>query len=501
MGRLGGAELGYSSDADVMFVAAPVPGADPHEAIADATAVADLLTRLLSRPSPDPPLEIDAGLRPEGRNGAAGAHGGVLRPVLGTVRRSPGSGRRCCGPGRSPATRSWAPRSSPPPTGSATPRAGWPARDVTEIRRIKARVDAERLPRGADPATHTKLGRGGLADVEWTIQLLQLRHGGAVPGLRTPHTLAAIDAARQAGLDDGGRGCRADRGLDHGDPGPERDHAGHRRAGDQLPATAGCWPGSRGPAGTRPAPTRECSSTTTAAPPGAPGWWSTGSSTATEGRRRVELEGDAAPGWNHVRVPTWIWIVIVVVALLLIALGGRAGARPASAGVADPPAGRRAGADREAGDTRDAGTTAPAKGGYRSGSSISFASGSGTGTLSRPPAAPATVPAGAIDRAEPVPSVTAEPVAVPEAQPAARGRLTTPELANSPNLNRSRPAEPLHRSRSRTRRQPEARRRRRAGTASREPEAAEPQPEPSRHQPEPDPSLSRNPSRRPTVAT
>ena len=41
---------------------------------------------------------------------------------------------------------------------------------------IKARVDSERLPRGADPATHTKLGRGGLADIEWTVQLLQLRH-------------------------------------------------------------------------------------------------------------------------------------------------------------------------------------------------------------------------------------------------------------------------------------------------------------------------------------
>ena len=57
--------------------------------------------------------------------------------------------------------------------------------DVGEIRRIKARVDAERLPRGADPHTHIKLGRGGLADVEWTVQLLQMQHAGTVPGLRT----------------------------------------------------------------------------------------------------------------------------------------------------------------------------------------------------------------------------------------------------------------------------------------------------------------------------
>src|SRR3954451_12290305 len=72
--------------------------------------------------------------------------------------------------------------------------------DVREVRRIKARVDAERLPRGADPATHLKLGRGGLADVEWTVQLLQMQHAGAVPDLRTPRTLDALRAAVDAGL-------------------------------------------------------------------------------------------------------------------------------------------------------------------------------------------------------------------------------------------------------------------------------------------------------------
>ena len=69
------------------------------------------------------------------------------------------------------------------------PAGGLTREQVTEIRRIKARVDNERLPRGADPATHTKLGRGGLADVEWTVQLLQLRHGHAHAGLRTTRTL------------------------------------------------------------------------------------------------------------------------------------------------------------------------------------------------------------------------------------------------------------------------------------------------------------------------
>ena len=42
------------------------------------------------------------------------------------------------------------------------------------MRRLKARMEAERMPRGADPALHVKLGRGGLSDVEWVAQLLQI---------------------------------------------------------------------------------------------------------------------------------------------------------------------------------------------------------------------------------------------------------------------------------------------------------------------------------------
>jgi glutamate-ammonia-ligase adenylyltransferase len=80
------------------------------------------------------------------------------------------------------------------------PSGGLTEDQIREIRRIKARVEAERLPRGADPNTHTKLGRGGLADVEWIAQLLQLRHSAAVPGLRTTRTIAALVAACDAGL-------------------------------------------------------------------------------------------------------------------------------------------------------------------------------------------------------------------------------------------------------------------------------------------------------------
>ena len=67
--------------------------------------------------------------------------------------------------------------------------------DVVEVRRIKARVDAERLPRGADPKTHLKLGPGGLSDIEWTVQLLQMMHAGRIPELRTTKTLEALQVA------------------------------------------------------------------------------------------------------------------------------------------------------------------------------------------------------------------------------------------------------------------------------------------------------------------
>jgi glutamate-ammonia-ligase adenylyltransferase len=200
MGRFGGAEMGYSSDADVLFVAGLArPDADPQRALRDAMAIAELTTRLLGRPSPDPPLRIDAGLRPEGRDGA------LVRTVE--------SYQQYWQHHAQPWERQALLRARPVAGDEALarqflaaaasvryPENGLSSADVREVRRIKARVDAERLPRGADPTLHTKLGRGGLADVEWTVQLLQLRHAGAVPALRCPGTIPAIRAAEQAGL-------------------------------------------------------------------------------------------------------------------------------------------------------------------------------------------------------------------------------------------------------------------------------------------------------------
>src|SRR5699024_12651922 len=78
------------------------------------------------------------------------------------------------------------------------PEKGVTASTIREIRRMKARVDSERLPRGADRNTHTKLGRGGLSDVEWTVQLLTMMHAHKHPELHNPSTLGTLDALRSA---------------------------------------------------------------------------------------------------------------------------------------------------------------------------------------------------------------------------------------------------------------------------------------------------------------
>jgi [glutamine synthetase] adenylyltransferase / [glutamine synthetase]-adenylyl-L-tyrosine phosphorylase len=199
MGRLGGHEMGYASDADVMFVHEPYDGADEEAATRAAHAVAEELRGLLARPGPDPPLPIDAGLRPEGRQG----------PLVRTLASYRAYYQRWSAPWEAQALLRGEPVAGDAALGAAFmaladefryPGGGIGDAAVREIRRIKARIESERMPRGVDPALHLKLGPGGLSDVEWVAQLLQLRSAHAVPALRTTRTLATLDAARDQGL-------------------------------------------------------------------------------------------------------------------------------------------------------------------------------------------------------------------------------------------------------------------------------------------------------------
>jgi glutamate-ammonia-ligase adenylyltransferase len=71
---------------------------------------------------------------------------------------------------------------------------------IREIRKMKARIEAERIPPGEDPDFHFKLGKGGLVDVEFIAQLLQMRHGAQLPPMRASATLDVITAAAEARL-------------------------------------------------------------------------------------------------------------------------------------------------------------------------------------------------------------------------------------------------------------------------------------------------------------
>ncbi|MFT4288815.1 bifunctional [glutamine synthetase] adenylyltransferase/[glutamine synthetase]-adenylyl-L-tyrosine phosphorylase [Nocardioides sp.] len=197
MGRYGGFELSYASDADVLFVHRPV--GDPHQASVFADKTVKELRRLLSLPGADPALDLDADLRPDGRKGALvrtlDAYTSYYRQNAAIWERQ-ALLRADAAVGDAALREEFTAVIDP----VRYPADGLDEDEVREIRRIKGRVDAERLPRGADPATHLKLGRGGLADVEWTVQLLQLRHAAAVPGLRTARTLDALSAAAGAGL-------------------------------------------------------------------------------------------------------------------------------------------------------------------------------------------------------------------------------------------------------------------------------------------------------------
>jgi [glutamine synthetase] adenylyltransferase / [glutamine synthetase]-adenylyl-L-tyrosine phosphorylase len=199
MGRFGGHEMSYGSDADVLFVYEPVPSASEEAATRAAHAVAEELRAMLARPGPDPPLHVDADLRPEGKQG----------PLVRTLGAYRAYYRRWA--------RTWEVQAllrADPIAGDAVlgaefvtladeiryPAGGMADGQVREIRRIKARMEAERMPRGVDPALHVKLGPGGLSDAEWVAQLLQLRYAGAVPSLRTTGTLPALRAASEEGL-------------------------------------------------------------------------------------------------------------------------------------------------------------------------------------------------------------------------------------------------------------------------------------------------------------
>ncbi|MER3390024.1 MAG: bifunctional [glutamine synthetase] adenylyltransferase/[glutamine synthetase]-adenylyl-L-tyrosine phosphorylase [Microcella sp.] len=194
MGRYGGGELGFGSDTDVLYVYRDSGAGDR------AQPIAERIVRELGRLTEDLrlPLDLDADLRPEGKNGpivrsleayrAYYARWSLTWEAQALLRAHAVAGDEALG------------QDFLALADTVRYPAALPIADAREVRRIKARVESERLPQAADPARHVKLGRGSLSDVEWFVQLLQLQHAAARPGLKTTSTLEALEAVVAEGL-------------------------------------------------------------------------------------------------------------------------------------------------------------------------------------------------------------------------------------------------------------------------------------------------------------
>jgi glutamate-ammonia-ligase adenylyltransferase len=199
MGKLGGRELNYVSDLDVLFVHEVVEGADEQEANKLALGIAANVMRSLSDITAEgTAFEVDADLRPEGRNG----------PLSRTLASYEAYWSRWAEPWEHQAlikVRHVAgARDLGEAFAAAARRHAFPERfgdrEAMRMRRMKARIEKERIPRRVDPERHLKLGPGGISDVEWTVQLLQQRHGARDAGLRTPSTMQALDMLQDLDL-------------------------------------------------------------------------------------------------------------------------------------------------------------------------------------------------------------------------------------------------------------------------------------------------------------
>ncbi|HEX8802723.1 MAG TPA: hypothetical protein VF743_00980, partial [Acidimicrobiales bacterium] len=195
LGRFAGGELSYPSDLDVVFV--HEPGASGGAAGAghdEAMRVAGGLLRFVGGITPAQRIyTVDTNLRPEGRDGpltrSLDGYAAYFARWAAVWERQAMARARLVAGDRDLGERFLA----------LVDEAVWgrpfTAEAEREVRRMKARVERERIPPGEDPEFHLKLGRGSLSDVEWTVQLLQLR-----TGVRAPGTLEALAALQRAGV-------------------------------------------------------------------------------------------------------------------------------------------------------------------------------------------------------------------------------------------------------------------------------------------------------------
>src|SRR6266566_3914516 len=207
MGKCGARELNYVSDVDVIFAAEPAGGAagdadSERDALAAATKLATAVMRVCSQSTPEGILfPVDPNLRPEGRDG----------PLVRTLASHRAYYERWAKTWEFQALLKARPVAGDPALGAAYAQAFTPLvwqvaqRDnfVEDTRAMRRRVISS-LPAG-EAGRQLKLGPGGLRDIEFAVQLLQIVHGRSGDTVRSPATLPAL-----AALADGGYVGRAD---------------------------------------------------------------------------------------------------------------------------------------------------------------------------------------------------------------------------------------------------------------------------------------------------
>ena len=268
MGKLGGRELNYASDIDVMFVGE----GDPAVLERWARRSMEVARRC---------FRVDANLRPQGRDG----------PLVRTVASYEAYWSRWAEPWEFQALVKARAVAGDPELGAQFDASArhhlwervFTADDLRSLRHMKARVEAELARKGLTDR-EVKRGRGGLRDIEFAVQLLQLVHGRLDPDLHSPTTLTALAELAASGYvdgDDAGRLADAYRFLRRVEhvlqlhdgaqvyamPVDERDRAPASPApsatGTRPPARP--WPSSTGTSCTTRAPSAPSTSASTSA--------------------------------------------------------------------------------------------------------------------------------------------------------------------------------------------------------------------------------------------
>ncbi|MEU9005378.1 bifunctional [glutamine synthetase] adenylyltransferase/[glutamine synthetase]-adenylyl-L-tyrosine phosphorylase, partial [Streptomyces sp. NPDC048551] len=196
MGKCGGNELNYVSDVDVIFVGEAAPGTDEGKGIQAATRLASHLMRICSETTVEGTIwPVDANLRPEGRNG----------PLVRTLASHLAYYQRWAKTWEFQALLKARAVAGDEELGAeyiaAISPLVWQAAErenfVADVQKMRRRV-VDNIP-AAQIDRELKLGPGGLRDVEFAVQLLQLVHGRSDATLHSGSTLDALHALAAGG--------------------------------------------------------------------------------------------------------------------------------------------------------------------------------------------------------------------------------------------------------------------------------------------------------------